>query len=594
MRTIRYTIVVLSVVTTLFAQGGGNLVDFGSSGDNYINCGGHASLEISAAITVEAWIFPTIFNDYNIVCAKIGGNRTGGSVQGNFYCFDVYLGSGTITYRISHDGTSMVTVSGSALSTNKWYHVTLTYDGSYLRGYLDGKQVGTPVNTPGTIYTSTSNPFWIGDYNFYYWPFRGKIDDVRVWDVALSESTIRDWMHKEVTSSHPNYNDNLKGYWKFNETSGTTAYDASGNSANGTLVNSCAWATSTAPIGSNGAFVNTTNQTSVGPTGGQIKVTITSTPGDANNLGVYQFGTVSGEPVSSDTLPGGLDKRSNIVWGIAERGDVTANLVFDYSNVSGIGTPATIKLLKRSDASSKTWAEVTLTDRDNDDRTLTVNGVTSFSEFALGAGSDNSLPVELTSFIAENQSGTVLLSWVTESEAENLGFIVERKNVGANHDLPSEWSQIASYVTNKSLTGHGSTSEKHEYQYADKTVQPGVTYLYRLADVDYGGKVTWHKEVEVKVEVQDVQIPEKFGLQPVYPNPFNPALTIPYGLTEDGQITLKVYNLRGQLVETLMNTNALKGAYSYTWQPLNLSAGIYFIQLQSGNKTNLQKVVFVK
>jgi len=215
-----------------------------------------------------------------------------------------------------------------------------------------------------------------------------------------------------------------------------------------------------------------------------------------------------------------------------------------------------------------------------------------YLQWAIGA--DQSLPVELTNFTAEHRSGVVLLSWTTESETENLGFIIERKTVGANHDLPSEWSQIASYVTDEMLTGHGSTSEKHEYQYTDKAVQPGATYLYRLADVDYGGKVTWHKEVEVKVEFQNVQMPLVFGLQPAYPNPFNPALTIPYGLTEDGQMTLKVYNLRGELVKVLKNTYALKGTYAVTWQPLNLSAGIYFIQLQSGNKTNLQKVVFVK
>ena len=112
--------------------------------------------------------------------------------------------------------------------------------------------------------------------------------------------------------------------------------------------------------------------------------------------------------------------------------------------------------------------------------------------------------------------------------------------------------------------------------------------------MDYSGKVKWHKEVEVKVEAESARILEKFGLQPVYPNPFNPALTIPYGLTEDGDMTLKVYNLRGKLVEVLKSAYALKGTYSYTWQPVNLSAGIYFIQLQSGNRVNLQKVVFVK
>jgi len=156
------------------------------------------------------------------------------------------------------------------------------------------------------------------------------------------------------------------------------------------------------------------------------------------------------------------------------------------------------------------------------------------------------------------------------------------------------WLPVADYRTDKALRGHGSTSEKHEYQYTDKAVQPGATYIYRLADVDYSGKVTWHKEVEVKVEAESVQISEKFGLQPVYPNPFNPALTIPYGLTEDGQMTLKVYNLRGELVKVLKSTYALKGAYSVTWNPQSLNAGVCFIRLQSGNQTNIQKVVFVK
>jgi len=204
-------------------------------------------------------------------------------------------------------------------------------------------------------------------------------------------------------------------------------------------------------------------------------------------------------------------------------------------------------------------------------------------------GGDYSLPVELSAFTAEHQAGSVLLKWMTESETENLGFVLEKRILETG-----SWLPVADYRTDKALQGHGSTSEKHEYHYTDKAVTPGTTYRYRMADVDYGGKVTWHKEVEVKVEAESVQISEKFGLQPVYPNPFNPAMTIPYGLTEDGQMTLKVYNLRGQLVETLVNTYALKGTYSYTWQPLNLSAGIYFIQLQSGNKTNLQKVVFVK
>jgi len=183
----------------------------------------------------------------------------------------------------------------------------------------------------------------------------------------------------------------------------------------------------------------------------------------------------------------------------------------------------------------------------------------------------------------------VVLSWTTESEIENLGFIIQKR-------LPKSgnWLLVADYTTCEALVGHGSTSEAHEYSYTDAAVVPGATYSYRLGDVDYKGKVTWHKEVEVKVEAENAQVPLVFGLKPAYPNPFNPSVTIPYSLAEDGQMSLKIYNLRGQLVETLVSAYALKGAYSINWQPVNLSAGVYLVRLESGKKTNMQKVVFVK
>ncbi|MFA4922353.1 MAG: hypothetical protein WC611_09510 [Candidatus Neomarinimicrobiota bacterium] len=52
--------------------------------------------------------------------------------------------------------------------------------------------------------------------------------------------------------------------------------------------------------------------------------------------------------------------------------------------------------------------------------------------------------------------------------------------------------------------------------------------------------------------------------------------------------------MRGELVKTLMSAYALKGTYSLNWQPVNLSAGIYLIRMQSGNHTSMQKVIFVK
>jgi len=204
-------------------------------------------------------------------------------------------------------------------------------------------------------------------------------------------------------------------------------------------------------------------------------------------------------------------------------------------------------------------------------------------------GSDVSLPVELTDFAAKSLSGVVLLFWSTESETENLGFVLEKRILDTGIWLP-----VADYRTDKALQGYGSTSEKHDYQYTDQAVQPGATYLYRLGDVDYSGKLTWHKEVEVKVEAEEAQLLAQFGLQAIYPNPFNPVLNIRYGVSENGPTTLTVYNLRGEVVESLLNAYKLKGTYTHTWQPVNLSSGVYVVYLHSGGRTVQRKIMFVK
>jgi len=251
---------------------------------------------------------------------------------------------------------------------------------------------------------------------------------------------------------------------------------------------------------------------------------------------------------------------------------LSATLVFHYRDAELNGqTESELKLFKSSDGS--TWTEQASSTVNTTDNTLTLSGIDGFSSWtAAPTGSDASLPVELVSFTAESRSGSVILRWSTESELENLGFMLQRRKSEAD-----EWEPVADYLSDAALAGNGSTTEKHDYQYTDKTLQPGLTYEYRLGDVDYSGRVTWHKEVRVKIKVEDVKMPVEFGLHRAYPNPFNPAVTLSYGLEA-----------------ALVSAYQLPGAYDIIWQPKNLGAGVYILRLQSGNKTNLQKIVFVK
>jgi hypothetical protein len=212
-------------------------------------------------------------------------------------------------------------------------------------------------------------------------------------------------------------------------------------------------------------------------------------------------------------------------------------------------------------------------------------------------GEDVSLPVELTVFSAECKSGAVVLTWRTESETENLGFIIERQlRVTSSELRVADWEEIASYVSNNSLAGHGSTSEAHDYSYTDAAVVPGATYRYRLADVDYGGAVMWHKEVEVKVEAKSGQIPEGFTLLPVYPNPFNASFTVSMTLHEQREVAIALYNMVGQRVMNILDAKLSAGDYNYTVKTDALSSGVYFLKLalDSQDYIQTQKIILLK
>jgi hypothetical protein len=149
-------------------------------------------------------------------------------------------------------------------------------------------------------------------------------------------------------------------------------------------------------------------------------------------------------------------------------------------------------------------------------------------------------------------------------------------------------------MSDTTLVGQGTTTESNIYEYNDKNVRPGCTYQYRLADINYNNMITWHDAVEITMDGKVNLIPEEFGLQTAYPNPFNPKLTIRYGLTNEAQTTVKILNLRGQVVSILNNVLQDAGSYELQWQADAFSSGIYFVQVISGEKRDLRKVLLVK
>jgi len=89
-------------------------------------------------------------------------------------------------------------------------------------------------------------------------------------------------------------------------------------------------------------------------------------------------------------------------------------------------------------------------------------------------------------------------------------------------------------------------------------------------------------------------VPGEFALQQNYPNPFNPSTTITYQVANAGFVSLKVYDLLGQEVATLVNEQTAPGTYSINWLAGNAPSGMYFYRMQSGSFTATRQMMLMK
>lgn len=198
-----------------------------------------------------------------------------------------------------------------------------------------------------------------------------------------------------------------------------------------------------------------------------------------------------------------------------------------------------------------------------------------------------SVPVELVAFNATVDDQNVLLEWLTATETNNFGFDVERRRFDRD-----DWQKLAF------VAGNGTTTEPSRYEFVDRNLQSG-TYDYRLKQIDTDGAFEYSNIITATVG-----LPATFMLAQNFPNPFNPVTEIQYQLPaadhrSDQRTVLKVYNILGKEVRTLVNEEQPLGFYRVSWDGTDnlgqrVSSGIYIYRLQTGSFTATRKMALVQ
>lgn len=126
------------------------------------------------------------------------------------------------------------------------------------------------------------------------------------------------------------------------------------------------------------------------------------------------------------------------------------------------------------------------------------------------------------------------------------------------------------------------------------TIHPGnnIANEQTIEPERYGFRV-------LTLRTNDQQTPSASVIHSNYPNPFNPSTTIEYSIPQAGRVKLSIFNLRGQKVKTLLDSDIERGQHRVVWDGRDdgnrsVASGVYFIRLEAAGKTSIRKAMLLK
>lgn len=238
-------------------------------------------------------------------------------------------------------------------------------------------------------------------------------------------------------------------------------------------------------------------------------------------------------------------------------------------------------------------------------------------QLAVNRGNENALvtyTIETggTNNVNYSYALTGFVPWVTGNPIVTQGNDVERASI---YSLPQQngsfriafISQSGSYDTVlyantfSIATGFGARTVVNQND-ATPSLKPVVaagfypTAFATVVFAGFGPSGLYADGSQITTEITPVgnSVPEAYKLEQNYPNPFNPTTTISFSIPKNGLVSLKVYDVLGKEVATLVNTQLNSGQYNVNLNAANLSSGIYFYTLKAGDFVETKKMMLVK
>jgi hypothetical protein len=332
--------------------GPGTSLEFG--GTKYISIGTSSALRPTNAITVEAWMKCYSQSDWMSFLSNAQDNASNESG----YSMSYYGGKWRFFLMTENmAGNEWNGNPGADLPLNEWVHVAGTYDGSVIKFYVNGMLIETKNATGNIDWTYAPLDFRLGmfvdDNETYY--YDGQIDEIKVWNIARTQTQIRDFMCKKQTGSESG----LIAYYRMDDAVGNVLSDLSTSNLDGNLTNmsNADWLISGAALGdaSTHQYTNSWTGTSVNLTSTSFgNLSVDSVLGVPDAIQVYR---VDQAPYYLNGVydPGGTQAYYGVF--VVNGTTPTYRTQYNYSNyANAVANENYLSLYNKSDASVYTWA----------------------------------------------------------------------------------------------------------------------------------------------------------------------------------------------------------------------------------------------